>query len=112
MGAGKKRYANTIKPWILAVQKAHEGDEARVYHREGEAGTVRCLPRHQDEDVERPDEERPHEELLREDREQEGECRWQEALREHHQALDPCGPEGPEGAEPEGPRAGEREERA
>merc|ERR1712093_734308 len=84
----------------------------REQHREGEAGEVCCLPRQQGEDDERADEERPDEEHLREDREQEEERLREEALREHHQGLDRLSPEGPEGAELEGLRAGEREERA
>merc|ERR1711900_52906 len=42
---------------------------------------------------------------------QEGERAREEALREHHQGLDPVFVEGPEGAELEGLRGGVRQER-
>merc|ERR1719326_1729375 len=73
---------------------------------------VRCLPRHEGEDGGRHDEDRHREELLRKVREPEDEPPCEEELREYPEALDHCGPEGPEGAQLEGPGAGEREERA
>merc|ERR1712093_442723 len=87
-----------------------EGDEAGEYDREGEALPVRCLLRQQGQDGDRFDEERLDEELVREDREQEGERGRQEALRPHP-GLDPVVVEGPEGAELEGLRGSERQER-
>merc|ERR1712093_752839 len=87
-----------------------EGDEAGEYDREGEALPVRCLLRQQGQDGDRFDEERFDEELVREDRQQEGERGRQEAL-QPHPGLDPVVVEGPEGAELEGLRGSERQER-
>merc|ERR1712098_807333 len=61
--------------------EGHEGDEARVQGREGEVRKVRCVPWHQGQDDGRADEERHHEELPREVREQEEEPRGEEELR-------------------------------